>query len=493
MTSKSHGLPANSLNRFTYSSAFSALIATSAAEFHFWTGPDGNRGIDGGIIYLCFPIMLIFLNTFAIEIYGFTEVISGTLKLLFLGVIMAFLIAINVGAGNEGYLGFKYWNSPVLLDSNSANNWGTGFLICLSIATFAYVGVEIVAASALEAQWPNNTHADARTPSDISQRSVDTLIGNTVKFSAKHISSLATIVYSISGFLVSLDIPWNDCYLPRLSWTKETAGSDCSSPLGKKTADTTSAFVAIGLESGIHHIGHVFNAFLVFTCLSCASTQLYVASRTLFGLTSRLDGGEGQPWFLHALAWIGRTNHRRVPVRAMVISAAAFCWVPFLQLRGGTNSTTPIGMFVEILAQMSSVGVIIVWACEALAFIRYYHCIRRHRTVLEHQKVPQVRRWCDESYDDYPYRSHGQPVLAYVAFIGCLFILFVANGASVWKKFHWFPFLASYITVMAFLVLWVALKLFRGSNWSFVDLSNPERVVRKIRDLHDVRLGASSL
>ena len=29
--------------------------------------------------------------------------------------------------------------------------------------------------------------------------------------------------------------------------------------------------------------------------------------------------------------------------------------------------------FVEILAEMGSTGILIVWACNCLAFIRYYH------------------------------------------------------------------------------------------------------------------------
>lgn len=38
--------------------------------------------------------------------------------------------------------------------------------------------------------------------------------------------------------------------------------------------------------------------------------------------------------------------------------------------------------------------------------------------------------------------------------------------------------------------LWVGLKVFRRAKWSLVDLSNSTKVVRKIRELHDARLGA---
>lgn len=221
----------------------------------------------------------------------------------------------------------------------------------LSIAAFAYVGVEIVAASALEARWPKK---EERAPTDLSQRSSEgLLIGKTVKFSAIFISFLATIAYTLSSLLASLNMRRDDCWLPRLSWA-DSAG--CSAPSNPTTTTTTqdsndgtssSVFVAIAQEAQIPHLADIFNVFLVFTALTCANTNLYVASRSLYGLTSRLDGGHGQPRHLRVLAWFGRTNHRKVPMRAMIFSALAFLWVPFLQLRelGGNGvETDPIGM-----------------------------------------------------------------------------------------------------------------------------------------------------
>lgn len=54
--------------RFTYSVSFSALIATSAAEFGFWPGISGNSGISGGIIYLCIPLCLVLINALEVEV-----------------------------------------------------------------------------------------------------------------------------------------------------------------------------------------------------------------------------------------------------------------------------------------------------------------------------------------------------------------------------------------------------------------------------------------
>lgn len=75
--------------------------------------------------------------------------------------------------------------------------------------------------------------------------------------------------------------------------------------------------------------------------------------------------------------------------------------------------------------------------------------INKHRHTLQSRKIAQVQRWNYEN-NDYPYRSHGQPFLAYMALIGCLFLLVVSNGAAVWKGFHVLPFLSAYLVVSWF-------------------------------------------
>lgn len=48
-----------------------------------------------------------------------------------------------------------------------------------------------------------------------------------------------------------------------------------------------------------------------------------------------------------------------------------------------------------------------------------------------------------------------------------------------------------YSQVLVFIAVWVLLKVVRGGRWAFVDLSNPDKVARKVRNLHDIRLAAT--
>lgn len=57
---------ANLSYRFVYSVSFSALVATSAAEIHFWI--TGNKAFDGGVVYFLIPVILIGLNSFRVDV-----------------------------------------------------------------------------------------------------------------------------------------------------------------------------------------------------------------------------------------------------------------------------------------------------------------------------------------------------------------------------------------------------------------------------------------
>ncbi|KAI0169819.1 amino acid permease-domain-containing protein [Hypoxylon sp. FL1284] len=443
---------------FTYSISFATLIATSASEAHYF---NVNLGVDAGVLYLLVPLVLIIINSFGIEKYGWFEVATGVLKLGFLVIITVTMIVLAAQTDAPG------WSNPRSYDEDAAQNWVVALFMCLSTATFAYVGVEVPAALALEAR---PTKPQRTSPGQVRRRNEASSIGETVRFTSKWVSVFACAAYTICGILVSLTIGRGDPKLPRLDWLPNDSDKGAES-----------AFTAVAELYGNFKIARTFNFFQVFTALSAAN-----ASRTLFGLTNQIDGDPDEPWYLNVLAWIGRTNSYRVPIRAMTVSALAFIWLPFLQLQG--DSSTPnqgITIFISTLAEMGSVGVLIVWACECWAFIRYYHCINKHQSELMERRVPRVRRFSDEDDNDYPYISNGQPVTAYLGLAACLVILVVINGASMWKEFHYAPLLSSYLIVFIFVGLWVVLKLWRGARWSLVDLSNPDRAIDIIRGLHD--------
>lgn len=290
--------------------------------------------------------------------YGFTEVISSTFKMCFLIIVIVVMGCINGGAGVGDKIGTLDWSTDIIVfDDAVVDHWVGGFFLSLSIAAFAYIGVEIPAASALE----------ARVPVGRDQRQ-SRVVGRTVQFTTIWGSVFAGAFYVLAGILVSLNIKWDDPRLPRMPWVV----ANTTTPLAtNSTSSPDSAFIIVAVGSAIPGLAGSLNIFLLFTALSCANTQLYIASRTLFALTRGLSGLPNQPFYLRWLAFFGRTNRRKVPMRALMASCV-FAWVPYLYLDPSNGNGTSIGSILNVLSQVGS-GVVIVWACECWAFLRFYY------------------------------------------------------------------------------------------------------------------------
>jgi yeast amino acid transporter len=184
----------------------------------------------------------------------------------------------------------------------------------LAISAFGYLGVEIPAATALEARA-------------LTVRSNQRMSANrALKFSVVWVPFLTTCVYLIVSIFLSLDLKWDNVTLSRIE-SKDSSYLNVTSIPGP---------IEVANISMVPKLGLLFTGLLVITGITAANTNLYVASRTLFGLTSRpTDGNQSSK----ALSCIGQTNRKRVPMRALVISGLVFIYLPFLSLFGGSGPT----------------------------------------------------------------------------------------------------------------------------------------------------------
>ncbi|UZP46391.1 hypothetical protein NXS19_014203 [Fusarium pseudograminearum] len=469
---------------YTYSIGFSALIATSASVLNYWTAD--VDGFTEGFVFVALPVTLVIINVVRVEIYGWIEVVTGVIKMAFLAIIIICLAYIII---NSDVSSNSSWRDPFTYDTDAAKGWFEALMMCFSVAIFAYAGIENFAVSVIEARWPpppptpvTSTDTPPATPTNTRYRSVKRTLG----FTAFYLPIIVAFAYTTSGLLVSLGIKRDNCGLQRLSWlqSKECPKSDDDDKKGKFTF---SPFVIIARSSDIYGLHNAFNAFIIFTALTCANTNLYVASRTLFGVTRNIRSADAMP---RALSWFGVTNNNGVPIRAMTFTALAFCWVPFLQKKETFNTGSDIGEFVEILVQMGSVSIIIIWACLCLAYIRFYHCIHKFDDALAEAGINLARHRHKHKYEFYPYQSHWQPLLAYLALAGCLVILVVFNGVFLWNKFDVIPFLSGYLTTIVFIAVWLLLKVYKKSwsLWASLDAAAVEELIKDLNALRDKSL-----
>lgn len=188
----------------------------------------------------------------------------------------------------------------------------------LSMSVFGYLGVEIPAATALEAiAIPMN------------KNSKKSAIG-ALKFSVVWVPILTTIVYFIISLFVALDLKWDNSSLAQdINQKNDSDLNSTSIPWPEIIAHV----------ADIPKLNRAFTVLLFITAITAANTTLYVASRTLYGLTSHLPSGPNNKMIIRLFSWIGQTNKRRVPMRALVISGLCFIPLPYLSLIGEYGPT----------------------------------------------------------------------------------------------------------------------------------------------------------
>ena len=140
-----------------YSNAITlcAEISAAATVIDYWPGA---RPINPAAWITLVLFLILFLNIFAVAIYGEAEFIFASIKILtIVGLLILALVIDLGGAPGQGRLGFTYWKNPGAMKENVATGgWGRvlGFWAVLVNAAFSYGGVEMVAVAAGEAENP---------------------------------------------------------------------------------------------------------------------------------------------------------------------------------------------------------------------------------------------------------------------------------------------------------------------------------------------------
>jgi yeast amino acid transporter len=184
-----------------------------------------------------------------------------------------------------------------------------GFWSTMVTATFAFLGTELVGVTVGEAQNPRKT------------------IPRAIRLTFFRI----LIFYVLSVLLIGMCVPYNS---PELVFANKSTSNASASPF----------VVAIKL-AGINALDHILNACILLFVFSACNSDLYIASRTLYGLAS--DGD--------APAIFRRTNKDGVPLYALGLSAC-FCLLAFMNVSDDSkkvftyfvNLTTIFGLLTWI-------------------------------------------------------------------------------------------------------------------------------------------------
>jgi amino acid transporter len=169
------------------------------------------------------------------------------------------------------------------------------------------VGIETVAVTAFETKY---SHA-LRRPSQ----------------SIAYIVFALYFVYTLGQVL---NVKWNNDHLP-LNYSRVGSPyytSDLHDP------PSTDLLIIAAWQAGYSHIAGFLNGCLIFSLFFSSTTCLYVASRTLYGLSRDI------PQTSYAGRLFGKLGlvipRSGIPAAALLFSGIVFVWIPFLQLGAGS-------------------------------------------------------------------------------------------------------------------------------------------------------------
>jgi amino acid transporter len=217
------------------------------------------------------------------------------------------------------------------------------------------------------------------------------------------------IFYGFGSFIIGVIVPYTDDRL-----------------LSPNSNASSSPFV-IGISlAGIGGLNHVINAAILTSAWSAGNAFLFSGSRVLYGMALN---GEAPKIF-------GRTNRNGVPYVA-VLATWAVGLLAYLNV-----SNTGAQVFTWF-SNISTISGFIAWIVCMITYIRF-------RKAMNYQGLLHTL----------PYRTPFQPYLVYVI-LGIVIILTLTNGFQVFFPSNWSAanFLAAYITIPIFLVLYAGHKI----------------------------------
>lgn len=202
-------------------------------------------------------------------------------------------------------------------------------------AVFAYLGTELIGVTVGEAQNPRKT------------------IPRAIKLTFYRI----LFFYCLSVFFLGMLVPYNDEKLID------------ANKLGTKAS--ASPFVVAIKNANIKHLPGILNACILLFTFSASNSDLYIASRTLYGLATQSHAPK-------IFAW---TDKRGVPVPALALSSC-FCLLAMMNV--SSSSVTVFGYFVNLV----SIFGLLTWVSLLVTHI-YFVRARRAQGITDDQ-MPYV-------------------------------------------------------------------------------------------------------
>jgi amino acid transporter len=311
---------------FNYIVVLPAEISAAAVLISYWT-PAGvvdstcTTGICNGSMWIGLMLIVVYaINYAGTRVYGEMEFWFCSIKIITIVGLIILGIIISAGGGpNHEAIGFKFWQESggfvQYKGIQGSEGRFLGFFSVLISAAFAFIGSEVTAIGAAETANPRKAVPNA----------------------IKGVWIRLALFYLCSAFLIGILV----------------SPTDPSLDLGSTAAKAP--FVIAIKNAGIPVLPSIINAVLLTSAWSAGCADLFISSRTLYGLYTRG----------HTPKFIGKVRSDGLPWVAVTIGAA-FALLSFMAGASGQAGTV-FGYF----ANMTAICGMISWACILFTAIRW--------------------------------------------------------------------------------------------------------------------------
>ncbi|KAK5163631.1 lysine permease [Saxophila tyrrhenica] len=356
---------------FSWAITFALELTASGLIIQYWA-PSLNIGIFIGVFWIVITI----LNFLPVNFYGEVEFYFCTIKIITILGFLIFGICINAGAGQHGYIGFKYWHNPgafapSLLEQVNNNlplAKFVGFWSVLIQAGFSYQGTELVGIAAGETDNPRKT----------------------VPAAIKKTFYRILFFFVLTVFFIGILIPYDNKQL-----------------LNGSTSAAASPLVIAAKLAGVNILPDIINAVLLTVVLSAANSNVYSGSRILVGLAEQ---GSAPKLLL-------RTTKTGVPYVAVAFTSA-------FGLLGFMNESNNGGTVFDWFLNITAVAGFIAWTCINISHICFMRAL----------KAQGMNR------NDLPYKAFWQPWFSWYGMVFNVIIIFTQGFTAFmpWNTSNFF-------------------------------------------------------
>lgn len=414
---------------YSYAITLCAEISAATTVIQYWKGADHiNPAAWIGLILA----LILFLNIFAVSIYGEAEFIFASIKILtIVGLLLLALIIDLGGVPSQHRLGFQFWRNPGAMNTyiaGGATGRFLGFWAVMVNAAFAYGGVEMVAIAAGEAENPRYNIPKA----------------------VRRVFWRILFFYVLGTLAIGVLVPYNDEHL--LSAIKNGEPGAAASP-----------WVIAIQRAGIKALPSIINAVILTSATSSANAFLFSGSRYLFALAQTKQA----PRFLL------KCTKNGVPYYCVLITWS----IGFLTFMSVSSGSSKVFAWFQ---NLTTITTLFTWCMICASYIRFHGAMKAQG--IPRSELPFKVRFNDKS-----------PILGHVALWFFGIVIFFNGFDSIAGGFNYQGFITDYIGVPIFFGLYVLGKLIIPGKWhksTEIDLYTgkaaldaiewPERVPRNI-------------